>query len=49
MDDNQLTAGSWWSRRTGKPLVSISSEYQETLNLKLGDNLPSMWPERRSP
>jgi putative ABC transport system permease protein len=40
MDDNQLIAGHWWTAAdTGKPLVSISSEYQETLGLKLGDKL----------
>jgi putative ABC transport system permease protein len=40
MDDNQLIAGSWWEPKDyGKPLVSISSEYQETLGLKLGDQL----------
>ena len=40
MDDNLLVAGSWWVPQDyGKPLVSISSEYQETLNLKLGDRL----------
>jgi putative ABC transport system permease protein len=40
MPDNQLTAGQWWTPRDyGKPLVSISSEYQETLGLKLGDKL----------
>jgi len=40
MDDNQLIAGRWWTPRDyGKPLVSISSEYQETLGLKLGDEL----------
>jgi putative ABC transport system permease protein len=40
LDDNQLIAGSWWEPKDyGKPLVSISSEYQETLNLKLGDQL----------
>jgi putative ABC transport system permease protein len=40
MDDNQITAGHWWGPKDyGKPLVSISSEYQETLNLKLGDKL----------
>jgi putative ABC transport system permease protein len=40
MDDNQLIAGRWWtSADIGKPLVSISSEYQETLGLKLGDKL----------
>src|ERR1700676_4580929 len=38
MEDNQLIAGSWWTHDdAGKPLVSISSEYQEALQLKLGD------------
>jgi putative ABC transport system permease protein len=40
MADNQLLAGRWWTPQDyGKPLVSISSEYQETLGLKLGDKL----------
>ncbi|MGB6306306.1 MAG: FtsX-like permease family protein [Steroidobacteraceae bacterium] len=40
MDDNQLVSGSWWTAAdTGKPLVSISTEYQEALHLKLGDTL----------
>ena len=40
MDDNQLIAGRWWEPQDyGKPLVSISSEYQDTLQLKLGDKL----------
>jgi putative ABC transport system permease protein len=40
MDDNQLIAGHWWGPSdAGKPLVSISSEYQEALGLKLGDRL----------
>ena len=40
MDDNQLIAGRWWSARdAGRPLVSISTEYQEALQLKLGDKL----------
>jgi putative ABC transport system permease protein len=40
MEDNQLIAGAWWTRAdTGKHLVSISSEYQEALQLKLGDKL----------
>jgi putative ABC transport system permease protein len=39
-DDNQLIAGRWWTPDDmGKPLVSISSEYQEALSLKLGDTL----------
>jgi putative ABC transport system permease protein len=40
MADNQLIAGRWWTpAEHGKPLVSISTEYQEALNLKLGDQL----------
>jgi putative ABC transport system permease protein len=40
MDDNELIAGRWWEPEDfGKPLVSISSEYQESLGLKLGDTL----------
>ncbi len=40
MEDNQLTAGSWWTPNdAGKPLVSISTEYQEALHLKLGDKI----------
>jgi putative ABC transport system permease protein len=40
MEDNQLTAGRWWSAADrGKHWVSISSEYQEALGLKLGDTL----------
>jgi putative ABC transport system permease protein len=40
MDDNQLIAGQWWTpAERGRKLVSISSEYQETLGLKLGDVL----------
>ena len=40
MDDNQLVAGRWWGPDDAeKPLVSISSEYQEALGLKLGDKL----------
>ncbi len=40
MPDNQLIAGAWWTMADyGKPLVSISSEYQEALQLKLGDSL----------
>jgi putative ABC transport system permease protein len=40
MEDNQLIAGHWWTAaELGKPLVSISTEYQEALNLKLGDKI----------
>jgi len=39
-DDNRLIAGSWYSAAdAGKPLVSISSEYQENLHLSVGDRL----------
>jgi putative ABC transport system permease protein len=40
MDDNQLVSGRWWGPDDyGKPLVSVSSEYQEALQLNLGDKL----------
>ncbi|HMK84374.1 MAG TPA: FtsX-like permease family protein [Steroidobacteraceae bacterium] len=40
MEDNQLIAGHWWTaNEMGQPLVSVSSEYQEALDLKLGDTL----------
>jgi putative ABC transport system permease protein len=40
MPDNQLIAGQWWTKDdAGKPLVSISTEYQEALQLKLGDTM----------
>jgi len=40
MPDNQLIAGRWWTRVDyGRPLVSISTEYQEALHLKVGDHL----------
>jgi len=40
MEDNQLIAGRWWTPAdAGQPLVSISTEYQESLGLKLGDSL----------
>ena len=39
-DDNRIIAGHWWRPEdTGKPLVSIASEFQESLGLKLGDRL----------
>jgi putative ABC transport system permease protein len=39
-DDNRIIAGRWWRPEdTGKPLVSIASEFQESLGLKLGDRL----------
>jgi putative ABC transport system permease protein len=40
MEDNQLTAGRWWTAAdAGKPLVSVSSEYADALRLKVGDHL----------
>jgi putative ABC transport system permease protein len=40
MEDNQLVAGRWWTAAdTGKPLVSVSSEYAEGLHLALGDRI----------
>lgn len=39
-DDNQVIAGHWWSAAdAGRPLVSLASEFQESLGLKLGDRL----------
>ena len=39
-DDNRLVAGSWWSKAdVGKPLVSLSTEIQQSLGLRLGDQL----------
>ena len=39
-DDNQIIAGHWWSAADrGRPLVSLASEFQESLGLKLGDRL----------
>jgi putative ABC transport system permease protein len=38
--DNQLVAGSWWTAADfGKPLVSLSTEMQDTLGVKVGDRL----------
>jgi putative ABC transport system permease protein len=40
MDDNRLIAGRWWTQaESGRHWVSISTEYQEALHLKLGDTL----------
>ncbi len=39
-DDNHIIAGRWWSvADAGQPLVSLASEFQESLGLKLGDRL----------
>jgi len=38
--DNQIVAGRWWREDDyGKPLVSVSTDYEEELGLKLGDKL----------
>lgn len=38
--DNEITAGKWFTAEdAGKPLVSIATEYQEELGLKIGDSL----------
>ena len=38
--DNRIVSGRWWTDADrGKALVSVASEYQEELGLKLGDKL----------
>ena len=38
--DNRIIAGRWWEPAdTGKPLVSLASEFQESLGVKVGDQL----------
>jgi putative ABC transport system permease protein len=38
--DNRLIGGRWWtSADVGKPLVSLASEFQESLGVKVGDHL----------
>jgi putative ABC transport system permease protein len=38
--DNRIIAGRWWSAAdAGRPLVSLASEFQESLGLKIGDHL----------
>jgi putative ABC transport system permease protein len=38
--DNKIVGGKWWTKDDfGKPLVSIATEYQEELGLKLGDKV----------
>ena len=38
--DNKITAGRWWSAAdAGKPWVSVATDFQEELGLKLGDRL----------
>jgi putative ABC transport system permease protein len=39
-EDNRIIAGRWWSAAdAGKPLVSLASEFQEALGVKVGDRL----------
>jgi putative ABC transport system permease protein len=39
-NDNAITTGHWFTpEEFGKPLVSVSTEYMEEMNLKLGDEL----------
>jgi putative ABC transport system permease protein len=38
--DNRVIAGKWWGPQdAGKPLVSLATEFQESLHVKLGDRL----------
>lgn len=38
--DNHIVAGRWWSEADhGRPLVSVSTDYQQELGLALGDRL----------
>jgi putative ABC transport system permease protein len=38
--DNRIVAGRWWTEADrGRKLVSVTTEYQEDLGLKLGDKL----------
>jgi putative ABC transport system permease protein len=38
--DNRIIAGRWWTAAdVGKPLVSLASEFQESLGLEVGDRL----------
>ena len=38
--DNRIVAGKWWGPEdAGKPLVSIATEFQQSLGVKLGDKL----------
>jgi putative ABC transport system permease protein len=39
-DDNRIVAGRWFTAAdAGRPLVSLATEFQEQLDLKLGDQL----------
>lgn len=38
--DNTLTAGRWWTPQDhGQPLVSVATDWEESLGVKLGDRL----------
>jgi len=38
--DNSVVAGRWWNREDfGKPLVSLATEFQESLHVRVGDRL----------
>jgi putative ABC transport system permease protein len=38
--DNRIVAGRWWTAADfGKPLVSLSTEFQDSLHVKVGDSL----------
>jgi putative ABC transport system permease protein len=38
--DNRIISGRWWTAAdAGKPLVSLASEFQESLGVKVGDQL----------
>ena len=38
--DNRIIAGRWWSAAdVGKPLVSLATEFQESLGVRVGDRL----------
>ena len=38
--DNRLVTGRWWTAADfGKPLVSLATEFQESLGVKIGDRL----------
>jgi putative ABC transport system permease protein len=38
--DNSIVAGRWWTREDfGKPLVSLATEFQESLHVRVGDRL----------
>lgn len=38
--DNRIVAGRWWTPADfGKPLVSLATEFQESLGVKVGDHL----------